>query len=196
MRYGLLLLEGRFFKVLACFLMGVWAGRHILHDALLENKKLLKKTLNWGLLIGIPMNILMVYSGYQGQGPWSVVNYLAYALGVVPLASAYAAGIALWWQNKPDTLRWFAPVGRMALSNYLLQTLTSLFLFYRLGLGWAFKLPLWEIMLIVLIIFSLQIVLSHYWLLFFRFGPLEWVWRMMNYARSFPCGEHLISAKA
>jgi uncharacterized protein len=57
-RYAFILLEGRMFKVLALFLLGIWAGRHILQHNLLENKGLLKKILLWGLLIGLPMNII------------------------------------------------------------------------------------------------------------------------------------------
>ena len=62
---------------------------------LLDNKSFLKKIVFWGLTIGVPMNILLVYGKYQDGSAWNIVNFITYALGVVPLAAAYAALIAI-----------------------------------------------------------------------------------------------------
>ena len=88
LRYLEILMEGRIFKVLACFLIGIWAGRMILHEGLLENKSLLKKIVLYGFLIGLPMNIVLAIAKTQAGGFWTIINYISYAFGVVPLAFA------------------------------------------------------------------------------------------------------------
>lgn len=74
-----------------------------------------------------------------------------------------------------------APAGRMALSNYLLQSIVCTWVFYGYGLGYFEQLPrAWQA-LFVLVFFALQVVLSHWWLARFRFGPMEWLWRAATY---------------
>ncbi|HWK83425.1 MAG TPA: DUF418 domain-containing protein [Caldimonas sp.] len=98
-----------------------------------------------------------------------------YALTLVRLASAPASA---------PLLRVFAYAGRMPLSNYLLQTLMALFVFYRWGLGyWGKTSPLAEMLLAVALYFAIQLPLSAWWLSHFRFGPVEHVWRRLTYGR-------------
>ena len=181
LRYMEILLEGRIFKILACFIIGIIAGRMILQNDLLENKILLRKIFTYGLLFGIPMNVLLAYGKTQPQGLWTVINSVTYALGVVPLALAFAAAIAIFLISDKHFLRILIPVGKMALTNYLFQSIISIFIFYGIGLGFAFDFSLWQIILMVIIIFGIQITLSSLWLKHFHFGPVEWIWRMMTY---------------
>lgn len=74
-------------------------------------------------------------------------------------------------------------VGRMALSNYILQSVFCFVLFYGVGVGLYHSVTPSVSVLIVLVVFGLQIILSKWWLLRFRFGPLEWVWRSFNYKK-------------
>ncbi|SOE22398.1 uncharacterized protein SAMN06298216_2837 [Spirosomataceae bacterium TFI 002] len=178
-----LLWEGRIIKVLACFLIGIWAGRKILHDELLQNKTLLKKIAIYGFLLGIPMNILLAYSKIQINEAWAIINYTSYAFGVVPLACAYAASVALIVRSGKTSLSLLAPVGQMAMSNYIFQTIISIGLYYGIGFGLALETTLWQVILLTVSIFILQIFFSTYWLRKFRFGPLEWLWRMMTYQK-------------
>jgi uncharacterized protein len=183
LRYLEILMEGRIFKVLACFLIGIWAGRMILHEGLLENKSLLKQIVLYGFIIGLPMNILLAFAKTQPEGIWTIINYISYAFGVVPLACAYAAGVALLLQNGHKSLMLLAPVGQTAMSNYIFQTLISVIIFYGVGFGLAFEMPLWAVLIVALSIFCIQIIISTQWLKHFRFGPLEWIWRMMTYQK-------------
>ncbi len=178
-----ILLEGRIFKVLACFLLGIWAGRKMLHNGLLQNKILLKKIATYGFLLGIPMNILLAYTKTQTGDTWEIINFISYAFGVVPLACAYAASVALLVRSGKSLLSILAPVGQMAMSNYIFQTMISIALYYGIGLGLALDTTLWQVILMTISIFSLQVLFSTYWLRNFKFGPLEWVWRMMTYQK-------------
>ena len=79
------------------------------------------------------------------------------------------------------TLGVLAPAGRMALTNYLSQSVVCTLVFYGYGLGHFEQLPrLWQIPF-VLALFSLQVAFSHWWLSRFRFGPMEWLWRAATY---------------
>lgn len=98
-----------------------------------------------------------------------------YALTLVRLATAAATERAF---------RVFAYAGRMPLSNYLLQTLMGLFIFYGWGLGfWGKTRPLTEMLLAVVLYGAVQLPLSAWWLSRFRYGPVEYVWRRLTYGR-------------
>ncbi|WP_104813393.1 DUF418 domain-containing protein [Aureitalea marina] len=77
-------------------------------------------------------------------------------------------------------------VGKMALTNYLVQSLFALMLFTAVGYGGYMKFSQWETLLIALGFFPLQILLSKLWLKVFRFGPMEWVWRCLTYRKLIP----------
>lgn len=99
------------------------------------------------------------------------------------LCGAYISGIALLIHRKPE-LRIFRPLaaaGRMALTNYLLQSLIGTTLFYGYGLGLAGQMGRLGTMATALLIFAVQAYLSLLWLKRFRYGPMEWLWRSLTY---------------
>jgi uncharacterized protein len=184
-RLGMILMEGRIFKVLALFLIGIWAGRQILDKNVLENTSFLKKVTLWGFAIGLPFSILrslVEFGSFRGD-VLDFLYFVFYALGVVPLACGYAAGIALIVISKPKALAWFAPVGRSALSNYLFQSVIAIFIFYGIGLGFTRQFGFSTVVAIALAIFAWQVLFSTIWLRYFRFGPVEWVWRQLTYGK-------------
>ena len=141
-----------------------------------------------GLLIGLPANYIMARLSekklYEALTPTGLYQTIAYAIGVVPLALAYASAIALIylqsWGNK--ILMVISPVGKMALTNYIGQSLIGTFLFTQLGLGIRGVGPTsWT--LLALGIFSLQVMISTIWLKYFHYGPLEWLWRSATYGK-------------
>ena len=81
---------------------------------------------------------------------------------------------------------WLAPAGRMALSNYLLQSIVCTLIFYSYGLGWYGQMPRALQPVLVLGLFVLQVWGSRLWLTHFRFGPVEWIWRSLTYLRLQP----------
>ena len=99
------------------------------------------------------------------------------------LCGAYISGAALLVHHKPG-LRIFRPLaaaGRMALTNYLLQSLIGTTLFYGYGLGLAGQMGRLGTMATALLIFAVQTYLSVLWLKRFRYGPMEWLWRSLTY---------------
>jgi uncharacterized protein len=73
------------------------------------------------------------------------------------------------------------PVGQMAFTNYLMQSLICAIYFYGFGFAMFGVLQRFEIYYVVAAIWVVEIIWSHAWLRYFRFGPLEWLWRSLTY---------------
>ena len=87
------------------------------------------------------------------------------------------------WQPRLQVL---APMGRMALTNYLLQSIICTTLFYGYGLGLFGTMGAAAGFGLALVIYALQIPFSHWWMARFQFGPAEWLWRTLTYGRVQP----------
>jgi uncharacterized protein len=184
-RIGAILEEGRIFKVLGIFLIGIWAGRKILNENILNNTRFLKKIALLGILIGLPISITRTYIEFFGgrEDYWELLNIITYAFGTVPLAMGFAALLALLYFKNPTAFLVFAPVGKLALSNYLFQTFISILFFYGIGFGFTGKFGFTVVMGIAICIFMFQVIMSKLWLKYFRFGPFEWIWRQLTYRK-------------
>ena len=98
------------------------------------------------------------------------------ALGIFGLIMLlYKSGLFKW------LFALMRPVGQMAFTNYLMQSLLVGLFFYGIGFGMYGKLQRYEIYYVVAATWALEIIWSHIWLRYFRFGPLEWAWRSLTY---------------
>lgn len=177
-------------KVLGIMLLGMWAGRQLIAGKLLENTAFLKKTILFGLIVGLPSTVVYAnlsglnsFQGHSLEGFWSVI---AYMLAVFPIAFVYIAIFALLWRKYPSILGVFAAPGRMALSNYLLQTFLGISIFYGIGFGLNLAGAPLSLVIIAILIFILQIIVSNLWFKVFMYGPAEWIWRMLTYGKRLP----------
>ena len=80
----------------------------------------------------------------------------------------------------------FAAVGRMAFTNYILQSVLSVLLFYGIGLGLYGKVPPFSAVILAVFLFIFQVFLSTWWLNRYHYGPLEWIWRTFTYGERPP----------
>lgn len=165
----------------ALFLIGLLAGRlGIFRNAGVE---LFRRIFGWGLAIGTAGSLLLA----QGGDP-----PLAYAVGTAiggsSMGLAYGAGLVLLARRPgwAERLQPLASAGRMAFTNYLMQTIICTTLFYGYGLGLYGRVGPAAGLLLTCTIYSLQVAGSHWWLRRFRFGPFEWVWRSLTYGRPQP----------
>ena len=98
-------------------------------------------------------------------------------------AAAWIAVVMILCKEGRGVLRYFvealAATGRMALTNYLAQTLICCFIFYGYGLGLFGNVDRWQQLLIMLGVWALQLFVSPLWMRSFRFGPMEWAWRSL-----------------
>jgi uncharacterized protein len=101
------------------------------------------------------------------------------------LAAGYVAGIVVAFQGTLGRrlLSPFAAVGRMALTNYLTQSLVFGFVLFGIGPGLALagKIGTMAIVAIVIGFFAVQVIISGWWLGRYEYGPVEWVWRTLTY---------------
>ena len=185
---GLFTVAGFFVQMATGILLGFYVGRHGWIERLAKLGPQVRRAQWAALAIALATGGLWWAAG-GATIPEGAENFAAalartigraslmcfYALTLVRLASAPASA---------PLLRVFAYAGRMPLSNYLLQTLMALFVFYRWGLGyWGKTSPLAEMLLAVALYFAIQLPLSAWWLSHFRFGPVEYVWRRLTYGR-------------
>jgi len=115
---------------------------------------------------------------------WRQFNYW----GSLALAGAYVGIVMLFsgWRSDGLVASALSAVGRTALSNYLFQTVLATSVFYGHGLGLFGSLTRVELMSVVVAIWAVQVPLSVLWLRYFRFGPVEWVWRTLTYGSRQP----------
>ncbi len=106
-------------------------------------------------------------------------NYLA-SLFIFP---AYIATLLLFLQGErgKKMLAPIAATGRMALTNYLAQTVICIFIFYGFGLGLYGQVGVITGIIITVAIYLVQVVWSNLWMKKFNYGPMEWFWRVMTY---------------
>lgn len=181
--------------VLGRFLLGYWAGRRGLFQRPAQHRALIARLFWAGLATGIAMTVLQfTQAGLREQYPWLDSEPSRFCIrmllraGPLALGIAYAAGFALLflrpgWQAW---LRTLAPMGRMALTHYLSQSVLGIAIFYGIGLGIG---PRWGVagwLAAWVLIYGAQVAISHWWLAHFRFGPAEWGWRSLTYGRRQP----------
>ena len=173
-------------KVVGLFILGYLIGKHRLYTRLQELP--LWRIFLCTAAFALPLSALYAWSAVNDH-PWGrTIHSLLYAFSVIPLAIVYITGICkLYLRKQESTLfRSIAAPGRMALSNYISQSVVGIILFYGLGFDLGTTFGLVHIELTALVVFVIQVLLSQLWLHYFHFGPLEWLWRMMTYGRYFP----------
>jgi len=145
---------------------------------------MLKRMATLGLALGLPLNA--IYAATFDSGSW--VETLSGTFGILPLSCGYVACCCLIWLGSSgrDRLRHFAPVGRMALTNYVGQSVICTLLFYGTGLGLGGTIGPTLYLPIGFAVYAAQVVTSAWWLQRFRYGPLEWLWRMLTYGEWLP----------
>ena len=180
------------FNVFAMFLLGFAVGKKRILDNIQDNLPLIRKVLIWGLIVGVMGNLLYVVAGESAHrfipSALLMVSLIGQTFGAPALALFYMSGLTLLaqkpsWQPRLNPL---ASVGRMAITNYLLQTVICTFLFYGYGFGLYGKMGAAAGILLTVLIYLIQIPKSVWWLKRFRFGPVEWLWRTLTYGQRQP----------
>jgi uncharacterized protein len=191
MAFGLIFFYPR---ILGIFLFGLWVWREGIVRDLPSRTNILRRCQKHGLWVAVLFNAIAValseifHPDPMTPSVLGLMIVLAVSIGLPAGSLFYASTLALLWQtvNWRARLRPFAAVGRMALSNYLLQSLVCTTLFY----SWGFRLygrvgPLMGF-IPTIVIYSAQVALSVWWLRHFTSGPMEWLWRRLTYGTPRP----------
>jgi len=190
-RYSYILDSNRIPKVLGMFLLGFYAGRKMMYLHLENYVWLFKKLRLWGFVVGIPAATASTYYEIFEKhipAPIGLGHTFFYAISVVPLCLAYTSVICLRWLKKKGNskLKVLAPMGRMALTNYLMQTIIGITLYYGVGFGFGGNIGPVIFVPIGLVVYALQIAYSNWWFKYFNYGPMEWIWRQLTYGKRLP----------
>jgi uncharacterized protein len=173
----------------ALFLLGMWVWRAGIVQRLDEYRPVLKRVCAWCLSAGLILNIFV--ATVKAVVPPGKVSLWGWSAGVLflpashILSAGYVSGLALLFMHE----RWrrilipFAAVGRMALTNYLLQSVLCTLFFYHYTTGLYGRIGPAIGLVPTVVLYGAQVVSSNWWLRRYRFGPMEWLWRGMTYGK-------------
>jgi uncharacterized protein len=172
--------------LIGMFLLGTWFVRSGVMENTGAHLPFFRKLAAYGLPLGIGIGLLgsliaMSHTPgdrYDGRGIAVGLSFI----GNLPACLGYVGMVVLMLHSKTvfSRIRVLGPVGRMALTNYLTQSLICAIYFYGYALGhWG--MPRAQQLLFVLVVYAAQIAFSHWWLSRFRYGPMEWLWRGFTY---------------
>jgi hypothetical protein len=175
--------------LVAMFLIGSWFVRSGVMENTRAQLPLFRKLALYGLPIGIGLGLLgslVALSHVPGdeRDGFMLARGLA-MLGNLPACLGYVGLVVLMLHSNSvfARIRVLAPLGRMALTTYLLQSLICSLYFYGYALGhWGMARA--SQLVFVIVVFALQLAFSHWWLARYRFGPVEWFWRALTYRQT------------
>lgn len=183
--------SGRLLMTLGYFLLGFYVGRKKFFSNIEKNLSLFKKLNDVtakAVLILLLTGLFLYLFDYVTLPDLTIVPRLQWVLSF--LFSIYNASLAVFYitgitllsrrENFHEFLKSLGIMGRMPLTNYLLQTIFGLLIFYQLGLGLFDKTSPALNVLIGVIIFYLQLKFSRIWLKKFNQGPVEWLWKSFS----------------
>ena len=173
--------------LLPIFLIGYWfiASGTIKNHR--QNRHIFKPMAIIGLGLGLGLNVaaLMILQHPVARISMSLIatGQVLFGLGQFVLSAGYLGAVVMLlgsdkWAAR---MKWLAPIGRMALTNYIMHSVILTTLFYGYAAGFYGQISRAPQMLIVLAIVLFQVAFSAWWLGRYRFGPLEWLWRSLTY---------------
>ena len=143
-----------------------------------------------GIGVGVFLNYMLLKTEYTSRFDMIAFTqkwpFSYYQLRRLFQTLGYLSLLILLYKMIPfrKILNIFAPVGQMAFTNYLMQSIIMSTIFF--GMGWFGKLQRYEIYYVVVGVWIFQIIFSHIWLRYFLFGPFEWLWRSLTYLQKQP----------
>ncbi len=179
-------------NILGLFVLGLWAGRRRFFHDLPAHLPRIRRAFPALLAVGVVANGVLVFAQERADpltaNLWFGIQQVAFSIGALALCFTYVTGLCLLWQRAAGRrmLQPLVPVGRMALSNYLMHSVICTTLAYGYGLALYGQVLHAAGLGLTVLIFALQIPLSAWWLSRFRFGPMEWLWRSLSYGRMQP----------
>jgi uncharacterized protein len=141
-----------------------------------------------GIVVGAALTVASEQPALLGLPLPRPIGFSLDRLATLLLAIGYAAAIIGFVSTRPGMtiLAWAAPLGRMAFTNYLAQSVIFGWIFYGYGLGLFGRLDVVTALAIGVCVYVAQVMISAQWLRYYRFGPIEWLWRSLMYDTAQP----------
>lgn len=177
---------GRLWITFGYFLLGLWAGRVALFRDTHVNRARFRKLATWAGGVALVTSVIHLMNEVPmfGQATLrTVFTYFAFTTQQATLAAFIVAAFTLsYWRNpKGALLPKLAPIGKLGLTTYLMQTLFGVLLFFGIGFGMLGKMGVTASIAASIAFFVFQIFFAHWWLRRFNLGPFEWLWRALTY---------------
>lgn len=178
--------------VFTMFLLGVYAARRKIIAHAEQHLGLIKKVWVYSLIIGLfggaIYEIGKVDIGFTSGTLYEFVAQTARMVHEPALSLCYVASVILLMQREvwQKRLRPLAAVGRLAISNYLFQSLLATTIFYNYGLSLYGEVGPAAGLGLTIAVFIFQVIVSQYWIRHYHYGPVEWLWRSLTYGKKQP----------
>lgn len=175
-------------SILGMFLIGAAFGRAGVFSSLDANRRLFGGMMLFGYGLGIPAALAWGIYGTEIEMMFPTIRGAALmtcaAVASMGLCLAYIGTLMALLRSGRTWLRRLAPVGRLALTNYLMQSVVFTLLFYGYGAGLYGEFGRATTTVMAVALYAFQIWFSGWWLERYRIGPLEWLWRTLTYGRA------------
>src|SRR5450432_564503 len=177
-------------RTIALFLLGMFVWRMDVIRRPATHGLLLVIVATVGVVAGAALTVASEAPTWLGLG-LSLPRRVGFSLDRLAtflLAIGYGAAIIGFVSTRPGMkmLAWAAPLGRMAFTNYLAQSVIFGWIFYGYGLGLFGRIGVVSALAIGVCVYIAQVMISAQWLRYYRFGPIEWLWRSLMYGTAQP----------
>ncbi|MBL7472577.1 DUF418 domain-containing protein [Robertkochia sediminum] len=176
---------------MAMFLLGVYLGKNKIYNTLHEFIDRIKKP---AIALAVISNVYRLFFLFvlTDTAMYRTAMLRTLFIKVMVVSDVIMGLFYLWllgwlwynttWKKILSPLKY---AGRMALTHYIGQSVIGLFLFSSVGLGLYESFSPSKTLLLATLVFALQVIFSKIWLSYFKYGPLEWIWRCLSYQKVF-----------
>jgi uncharacterized protein len=177
-------------QIFAMFLFGTYAGKQQIFSQLPEHLGKIRTIFLVSLTIGLPVALagLGCLGMPHDSAAYNIMQFLGSYIGGSALGIFYVCAVLLLLQKASGQriLAPFAAVGRMAATNYILQSVICVLFFYSFGLGLYGKTSPVAGFFLAIGLYIFQVFFSNFWMSRFLYGPIEWLWRSLTYGKKMP----------
>jgi uncharacterized protein len=190
-KLGFQVFSGRLFVTMGLFILGLYIAKKRVFENILSYKKDIKR---WLWITGVFCTALVALYFSMGEKVFQLTGVTGLILSFLgdvfspALTMVYIGAFILLFQKEKwnKWMTYLAPLGRMGLTTYLMQTMFGVFIFYGYGLNLLNKIGNSTAFAIGIVIFIAQIYFSKWWMSKYYYGPFEWLWRSATYMKLQP----------
>jgi uncharacterized protein len=177
--------QGRAYQTLGLFLLGLLVARGGWHERALSQPRLLYQALGGAGVLGAVAALGLLLVGGNGSAANLAVRRTLIDAFNLAAATATLGVFLLLYLRTATTMaaRVVAAIGRAGLTSYVTETLMGTFIMYGWGLGMLGCVGPAQAVALAVLVFALQAAVATWWFGWFRYGPLEWAWRVGSYRR-------------
>jgi uncharacterized protein len=185
-----LVFTGRLWITFGLFLLGLYAGRMNVFRESDAHRRMFHRLMIWAGVVALVATVVAIIrpSTFVLQSAGDLLATFSFSVQQASLSAFYVAAVTLlfWNRSTQKLLAPLAPLGKMGLTTYLMQSMFGLIVFYGFGFGLLGRLGAAASVGLGILIFIGQVAFARWWLSRYNMGPVEWLWRSLTYLRLQP----------